>query len=166
MRKPVDRKWLFLRTRKMSTMLHQDTQTEKIIGQRKSYPSGNRKRKRSLRSFYFDKYTHLVGSARSMPTYPCERPRRYIFLGQFSKYKTQTSLVHILFKSFGIKHKYYRFSKDGSITYFPKPDKNLPFWKLTHIAVTIAVRLSPKIKWEASWTLKTSSLIIVEAIHL
>ena len=63
-----------------------------------------RKRKRSLKSFYYDKHTKRIGKASTMPSKPSVRKTRYLFLGQYV-YKTQKALESILKDAYGIKIK-------------------------------------------------------------
>lgn len=59
--------------------------------------------KRNLRSYYYDKITKTVSKATACKSYPFSRPHRYIFIGQYSSCKTESSLWGTLFANYGIR---------------------------------------------------------------
>lgn len=57
-----------------------------------------RQRKRNLISWYYDRMKKQIRQASACDLYPCLRPNRYVFLGQFTRGKTEKALRLILFK--------------------------------------------------------------------
>lgn len=70
----------------------------------KKYIPG-RSLKKNMKSFYYDRETGLIRAAKKCPTWPCCRPTRYIYLGQYKRHKSHYAILSDIFIKTGVKEK-------------------------------------------------------------